>query len=239
MKISKTITVLVATWIVVAGVAIGEPVIVDLNTFPVTGTAYNSENGTTYPEATIPIELVALTLVSIDPINVVDPNGIGQGQVFTVDSFFDVFTEIALNGGSIVSIDSFFDSNVTLSIQRDGTGSWDTEIVAMSLSGSVGGIPIEIRESPSLPSPGHHSVAELINVAESHGTGQGQLFTVDSFFDVFTEISVDGGPFVPATNSMRMSISLNPDLPEPATMSLLCLSGMGMLCKRRRKNITE
>jgi hypothetical protein len=70
------------------------------------------------------------------------------------------------------------------------TGSWDTEILSMDLSGDVGGIPIEIRESPSLPSPGHTRVLDL---------GDG-TFQIDSFFDVFTEISVAGGPFQPQTN---------------------------------------
>jgi hypothetical protein len=77
------------------------------------------------------------------------------------------------------------------------TGSWDTEIVSMSLSGDVGGVSIEIRESPSAASPGKTSVAD-------NGDG---TFNVDSFFDVFVELSVDGGPFQAQTNeASRMDL---------------------------------
>lgn len=67
------------------------------------------------------------------------------------------------------------------------TGTFDTEIVSMSLTGDVGGVPIEIRESPTLPSQGQTTITDL-------GGGQ---WHIDSFFDVFTELSVDGGPFQP------------------------------------------
>ena len=93
------------------------------------------------------------------------------------------------------------------------TGSWDTEILSMDLSGDVGGIPIEIRESPSLPSPGETRVEDI-------GGGE---FRIDSFFDVFTELSIDGGPFQPQVNeATRM------DLPEPG-LSLGVLSALPLL----------
>jgi hypothetical protein len=95
------------------------------------------------------------------------------------------------------------------------TGSWDTEIVSMSLSGDVGGVSIEIRESPSKKSPGETKIKD-------NGDG---TFQVDSFFDVFVELSVDGGPFQPQTNeASRMDLMRarpsavlpQPDLPpEP------------------------
>jgi hypothetical protein len=53
------------------------------------------------------------------------------------------------------------------------TGSWQTEILSMDLSGDVGGIPIQIRESPVQPSMGQTTVA-------NHGNGQ---YRIDSFFD--------------------------------------------------------
>jgi hypothetical protein len=82
---------------------------------------------------------------------------------------------------------------VTLVVRGKGdntTGSWDTEILSMSLTGDVGGVRVEIRENPDLPSPGQTTVTDL-------GGGQ---FQIDSFFDVFTELSVGGGPFEPQSN---------------------------------------
>ena len=87
------------------------------------------------------------------------------------------------------------------------TGSWDTEILSMDLSGNVGGVDIDIRESPSLPSPGETSVTDI-------GGGE---FVIDSFFDVFTELSVDGGPFQPQTNeAVRMDLKhVRPNVIRP------------------------
>ena len=67
------------------------------------------------------------------------------------------------------------------------TGLFDAEIVEMTLSGEVPGVgPVVIRESPDLVSEGKTT----IDTATSGGDGQ---FSVDSFFDVFTELLVDGG----------------------------------------------
>ena len=79
----------------------------------------------------------------------------------------------------------------------------------MSLSGDAGGISVEIRESPSKASEGKKKVDDL-------GGGQ---YEFDSFFDVFTEISIDGGPFQPQTNEASR-IELIP-VPEPSRLLLL------------------
>lgn len=71
------------------------------------------------------------------------------------------------------------------------TGTFDTEIVSMSLSGSVGGYDIQIRESPTLASLGGTTITDL----------GGGLYEIDSFFDVFTELSVDGGAWMPQLNA--------------------------------------
>ncbi|MHC4697218.1 MAG: hypothetical protein ACYTFA_10780 [Planctomycetota bacterium] len=79
---------------------------------------------------------------------------------------------------------------VALGKTGNTTGTFSTEIISMSLTGDVGGVPIEIRESPSLASTGQTTITDL----------GGGLYQVDSFFDVFTELSVDGGPFDPQTD---------------------------------------
>ena len=73
-------------------------------------------------------------------------------------------------------------------------GSFDTEIVSMSLSGELAipslPVPVQltIQESPTLNSIGHISITDL-----------GTEFQIDSFFEVFTELSVDGGlNFIPS-----------------------------------------
>jgi hypothetical protein len=63
------------------------------------------------------------------------------------------------------------------------TGLFDTEMVSLSLSGDVGGINVMLRESPTLASLGQTDIVDL----------GGGLYHIDSFFDVFTELSIDGG----------------------------------------------
>ncbi len=103
---------------------------------------------------------------------------------------------------------------VTFGKTGNTTGTFPTEIVSMSLTGDVGGIPIEIRESPSLPSTGQTSITDL----------GGGLWQIDSFFDVFTELSVDGGPFQPQTNGpgRMVLVPTDPDLCECVPDVLPC-----------------
>jgi len=158
------------------------------------------------------------------------------GPNFAVDSFFDVFTEISvqppLPQGAEWRVDSFFDVFTELSIGSTdtiverlavpvtlgtvpkqplepsgaSTGSWDTEIIAMSLSGELpgsapGSLVVRGGRDFGLPSPGHTTLTRV---------GDGR-FTVDSFFDVFTEISIDGGNnFRPGTSPARMQTEPGP-----------------------------
>lgn len=75
------------------------------------------------------------------------------------------------------------------------TGSFDAEIVWISLWGEVavetfGLIPILMRESPTMASSGHVSINDV----------EGG-FLIGSSFDVFTELSVDGGDSWMASNN--------------------------------------
>jgi hypothetical protein len=109
------------------------------------------------------------------------------------------------------------------------TGTFDTEIVSMSLSGDVGGVSIEIRENPSQQSLGEATITDI-------GGGQ---FAVDSFFDVYTEISVDGGPFQPQTNgASRMTLVEKDVVPVIGPLGLgLLASLLGVVGFRMRRGI--
>ncbi len=99
------------------------------------------------------------------------------------------------------------------------TGTFDTEIVSMSLTGLAGSNPIVLRESPTASSQGTMYIAD---------SGGGWYF-IDSFFDVFTELSVDGGNNWIAQNSASSQIYL---WPEPGTMTLISLSSLALLRRR-------
>ncbi len=126
----------------------------------------------------------------------------------------------------------FLTGNVqTIAVGRSPSnqiGTFQTEMVSMNLSG--GGVLI--RENPLLPSLGETTV-----------TDEGTHYHVDSFFDVFTELSLDGGttwipnsapnPSNPAAlGSTRVVLGI----PEPASLALLALGVLGTagLGRRRR-----
>ena len=98
------------------------------------------------------------------------------------------------------------------------TGVFNTEMLALNLSG--GGVML--RESPTLASTGVTSITDV-------GGGN---FQIDSFFDIFTELSVDGGrTWIPSNGPTH--VSLQP-IPEPGTAALLT-AGLVLFAFGRRK----
>ncbi len=155
-----------------------------------------------YPSGQELSEVIYKCFTSV--VRVTDPGTGDETELFnaTVTGFFDSGTSpqmVVLTGPIEV---------VVRGKNNSESGSWDTEIISMNLTGDVGGIPIEIRESPALQSLGHTTVEEI-------GVGK---WEIDSFFDVYTEISVAGGPFQPQTNPAGR-ITLVPIPPTPVILN--------------------
>jgi len=195
---------------------------------------YDSTGGTPFGTSAIPVELIGLSLVSSGPATVTPAAG-GDFQVdsffdvfiaptggdFQVDSFFDVFVELSVDG--VDQVDSFFDVFVKVNVTPQATGTdFDTEIVSMSLTGRSPSGPYTLRESPGQPSTGQTSLSAL----------PGGDFQVDSFFDVFVELSLDGAPF--AAGAGPVQLKLTGTVPEPATLALL-LAGIAGLARRSQR----
>jgi hypothetical protein len=103
------------------------------------------------------------------------------------------------------------------------TGTFQTEILSMSLTGSLLGTPVMVRESPTLASTGRVSI--------EGGGGGGGGYRIESFFDVFTELSIDGGqtwgPDTEGPGVMQLC-------PEPTSLAILGLGGLVAMRRRRR-----
>ena len=81
---------------------------------------------------------------------------------------------------------------VTGNHQTGSTRFFDTEMLQLDLIGGTLPPGVLIRESPSKQSTGKTAISDL-------GGGQ---FRIDSFFDIFTELSVDGGQtYHPSTDT--------------------------------------
>jgi hypothetical protein len=94
----------------------------------------------------------------------------------------------------------------------DTTGTFLTEMIGMSLSGFG---PAMIRESPTLPSLGQTRITNI----------GGGMYHIDSFFDVFTELSLDGGAtWIPNTGGPT---HVDLFVPEPSSLALLLFALIG------------
>lgn len=99
-------------------------------------------------------------------------------------------------------------------------GTFPTEMLSMSLTGPGS---VMIRESPTLQSTGQTSV-------QSVPSG----FQIDSFFDVFTELSVDGGLSWIPNDGGPTHVDLQA-VPEPGTAALLAIGAAGLIAVRLRR----
>lgn len=114
-------------------------------------------------------------------------------------------------------------TSVTLVLNKIGnpTGTFQTEMLAMNLAGGQ----LMLRESPTLPSLGQTTIQDL----------GGGLFQISSFFDVFTEISFDGGQsWIPSDGATRLTLT-----PEPGTLVLTGFAAAMLAGWRRRQIRTE
>ena len=102
------------------------------------------------------------------------------------------------------------------------TGTFDTEMLSMSLTSVTPLGPVMIRESPTLPSLGTTSITDI----------GGGLYHIDSFFDVWTELSIDGGQtWIPDANGPA-HVQLN--IPAPGAATLLAFGTLAGVRRRRR-----
>lgn len=131
-----------------------------------------------------------------------------------IDSFFDVFYEIDMRMQPVTG------TNPEVI---------DIEILQMNLVGGALPPPVMIRESPTRQSTGRTQITPV----------GGGLYHIDSFFDVFTELSLDGvsnwtpGSRAGGDGNMRMRLQSAP-VPEPATLALAGAALAAAVRRRRR-----
>ncbi|HVC62438.1 MAG TPA: hypothetical protein VND19_19000 [Acetobacteraceae bacterium] len=104
-------------------------------------------------------------------------------------------------------------------------GTWATDLVAMSLSGPALGHTLTLTLDSLHPSVGTTSIAPF-------SSGNVQEFQVQSFFDVFVDLSLDGAH--PRSTTVG-PILVAAGVPEPASLTLLALPLLALSAARRRR----
>jgi hypothetical protein len=114
-------------------------------------------------------------------------------------------TPFTLNGP--VSVEAFGKAGMV-------SGTFDTQMLSLALTGTIMGIPVEIRVDPTNASTGSTTITDI----------GGGLFHITSFFDVFTDLSIDGGvTFIPSTGPAPVFLQT---VPEPAAWIMFLTAGL-------------
>jgi hypothetical protein len=135
-----------------------------------------------------------------------------------------VVGNVSINGGPLMPISLFGPVQVFLSGYTTGDvgGPFNTEMLSLTLQSASG---ILLQESPTQSSTGQTKITDL-------GSG---LFHIDSFFDVFTELSIDGGTtFISSQGSTHVDLT-NAPLPGALPLFVTGLGALGLLGWRKKK----
>jgi len=152
---------------------------------------------------------------------------------WAVDSFFDIFYEIELAPGGGFR-DSFFDIFVECRTPAPpgGVGS------AMEVLGATSSFVDSFFDiTYRIDVPGTGPVTHTLHgqmAPGAHLNNFSTQFRIDSFFDVFTEISLDPS-YDPTAHPSPMRITQRSSyVPTPASAMLLAMGGLATLGRRRR-----
>jgi hypothetical protein len=151
----------------------------------------------------------------------------GPNYVESANAIFTAILSIA--GVPAFAITGTGQMNATLNNARPsapgGPGSADdpTQMTSMDLTGSGGGNTVEITLDAANPSDGQEATTSI----------GGGLFDISSFFDIFADISLNGGPAVPADAPNVMTLSA-PDTGATLPLALISVVLLG-LTQRRAK----
>jgi PEP-CTERM motif len=138
------------------------------------------------------------------------------GQEIDAQAVYDGTLTALIGGAFIATIEltGTVDQRVEGRVSDTELGSFKTDVTGLDMSGAVLGGTLMMGLNPLTPSTGMTSI-----VALNRG------FEINSFFDVFVELSLEGFPVTPLPK-----ITLVAGVPEPSTwaMMLIGFAGLGL-----------
>jgi hypothetical protein len=173
---------------------------------------------------------VVLSMLEHQPLAALPPSSVCQPGSIQCDEHHhfesELVGQVSINGGPFqpIMMSGPVDTIARNKGPTDTTGTFDVEMVSMSLMAMAGGF--KIRESPTKASVGKTTITDI----------GGGMYHIDSFFDVFTELSIDGGmTWIPNAGLRGTRVNLG-GVPEPSSILLASLAffGIGVLARRRK-----
>ena len=150
----------------------------------------------------------------------------GQAVDSSITLTADVYTDVGGKPGTLIApVTLAGPIGILYAGRMNDTelGTFTSSLTELDLTGTFHGITthtIEIMLNPVMTSSGPTTVAP-----------SGGNYRIDSFFDVFAELSLDGGPFMAGPSR---TFTLTP-IPEPGSISLLALGLVGVIGKLRQR----
>jgi hypothetical protein len=106
-------------------------------------------------------------------------------------------------------------------------GTFNAELRDFDFLGTFNGHVFEVRKNPTLASTGQTTITQV----------REGVFQVTSFFDVFAELSIDHGAFVPGP---ERHAELSAVVPEPGSLGLVVSGLVGLVgVVRRRRRVRQ
>jgi hypothetical protein len=160
--------------------------------------------------------------VTVELFNVLHANFTNIVVTTTGANEFETFNsvlsgQVSINGGSL----SAFQLTGSVEVEAFGkagqtVGTFATQMLSLGMTGTIGGNSVAIMLDPAVPSLGATQIAEI-------STGPPPLFQITSFFDVFTELSLNNSPFVPSDGGHVVVLN---SIPEPSSLIMLGMAGL-------------
>ncbi len=240
MRTILSVMMVTTSALVAAGAAVAGPTVPDNGSgtadLPAVGVPYRNQGGQWNIIDGLPPGTTFRIDTELTPLNLSSSPPYGSWQV---DSFFDVFTELSMDGTGTLG---GYHRDITLptGIGRINWGPRSPGLAVQSITADWFQYQTQITGDPDfdllritagsgfgLPSPGHTTLTQV-------GGGN---WAVDSFFDITYRIDFvgrPGGALAGMSGSTTGTIRMEA-VPEPATAGLLLVAGGAALARRRRR----